>query len=172
MNRTTDCPRTYFAEDPQSPIPQSDVSFIINVILDNDYWNSHGVTAPDISGCFEMSALCGYGSTFTVARFKAALREALTSKMAVQVGERYFHRTSPALKVDRPTDRVCEGPRCQKVLMWDRRGLYCSTSCQQKAAKLRKKLTSDSSLYGSVSLESPDPSPYDHFGENGTFTSL
>lgn len=140
----TDCPRTYFAEDLQRPIPHSDVSFILNAIRDNDYWNSHGLTAPDISLCFELSALCEYGVTFTVARFKAALREALASKMVVQVGERYYHRTSPALKGDRPDDRTCQAPRCGKDISWDRRGLYCSTSCQRKAAAQRRRSGSES----------------------------
>lgn len=137
---TTRPPRTYFAENVELPIPHTDAGFIENVVKDNDHWNRHGITAPDISVCLEMSWLCDYRSTFTVARFRAALEAARSDGLIRQVGDRWFHRDSPYLKAllsdDKPA-RTCSGPRCDKAIQWDRRGLYCSPKCQQAAARKR-----------------------------------
>ena len=52
-----------------------DAQYLAKTIEDNESRNSKGITELDLSVCFEMSALCEWGRTYTVGRFNRAVKE-------------------------------------------------------------------------------------------------
>ncbi|MGH9291919.1 MAG: hypothetical protein ACRD0B_04515 [Acidimicrobiales bacterium] len=119
---------------------EADARFLEGVVIDNERCNALGIEEKDIVVVFEMDARCGWGDTFSVRRFKRALK-AMRSEAVVRVGDRWFARmaTSAGRAMD-AGPRRCDGPRCKKdigPLRGDAK--YCSTACQVAASRARKR---------------------------------
>ncbi len=108
----------------------TDSDFLLKEIHANEKWNSHGISEQDLSVLFEMSHLCDYGSSksFSHKRFKEAL-DGLDPARVKRVGDYWYTiRSAPS------TVRVCQAPKCDKVINHRREGvLYCSDRCKTKA---------------------------------------
>lgn len=113
----------------------TDAMFVLNVIRDNEHWNTLGVTESDISVCFEMSHLGDYGATFKRSRFKEALHELEESAYVVQRGNRWFWYDSKGLEhIDERGARLCERPGCGKDISHLRaNAAFCGPDCRNRA---------------------------------------
>jgi hypothetical protein len=118
-----------------------DATYLLGVVEDNEDRTTHGMTEAELSVCFEMSALCGYGFArlepgerpFTRARFRAALRELARSTMVTKRGNRWYRQGSPGLRGadDEAGVRPCARKGCRSVLTRPN-ALYCSKRCRDR----------------------------------------
>jgi hypothetical protein len=127
---------------PASP----DAAFLLSVVENNERSNHHGITDKDLSVCFKMSALCGYGSPqgderpYSARRFKAALAELEASRKVTKRGERWYTSTSPGLRgaEDEQGVRRCSRTGCGADINHLRTGSqYCSDRCRNREWRKR-----------------------------------
>jgi len=131
--------------DPKVPA-SPDAAFLLSVVEDNERTNHHGITDKDLSVCFKMSALCGYGSPqgderpYSARRFKAALVELEVSRKVTKRGERWYTSMSPRLggAEDEHGVRRCSRPGCGADINHLRKGSeYCSDGCRNREWRKR-----------------------------------
>jgi hypothetical protein len=115
----------------------SDVAFLFNEIEKNERYNERGLSETDLSVLLEMSELCDWSGSFTVARFRTAVREMAQDSPVVKRGANW-HRLGSTGAVLRSVARTCLRDGCNvDITHRTKRAQYCSVDCRQRAASKR-----------------------------------
>ncbi len=126
-------------ESPQSE-EELDARLLESIVIDNERFNRLGIPEADIEVVFWGSLRCDWGETFSITRFRRALK-AMRTEVVVNVTGRWFPRMSPNAAAHRDaTDekgtRICARRGCKVEISEMRADAeFCSSGCRNRARR-------------------------------------